>query len=151
MANGSRAIYQRHGIVTYEHLFDLVQRVTYKQNSTISMRPGAGEESYVVRLVLSMQVHNAKFPAEHPTTIALEKKLTRNELDKLTEFRFMERLRQWWTEFELHEVDEWLKLDGATFVDPHPEKRAYDRMLAHSMKNLKPWWRQILERWRATA
>ncbi len=133
-------------------LFDLVKRVTYKPNSSIVVHPRAELDDIAAEIKLSQQLPNVNFPVEHPSTIGLVKKIKRKDLTKMTELDFMKLLRSWWHEFEKHEVDEWLRLEGATVVDPHPEKRMYDLALKNSMRSLEPtWWQRLVERWRATA
>lgn len=131
--------------MTYQELYETVKRCTYKRNSFISILPRAELDVYEAEIKLSQQLPNAKFPVEHPVTIGLVKKITRKDLAKMTELDFMKLLRGWWSEFEQHEVDEWLQLDGRTVVDPHPQKRIVARQYPVSA------WRRVLDRWRATA
>ncbi len=122
--------------MTYEQLFDLIQHVTYKRHTSISLQPLPKADPYVARIRLAQHLPNVKARTDQTTTIGLVRKLTRNDLDKLTTLSFMLKLREWWREFECHEVDEWLQLDGRTVVDPHPKPKG---------------WRAILQQWRATA
>lgn len=104
-----------------QDVIDYLRGLTYKPNTSIGVR----EERDAIVLSVDAQLPDAEGEWGNRTTIRVH--LSRS-IDKmyLQAIRVSERLayvqmmvRDLITEFELHEMDEWLKHDGKRLREPH--------------------------------
>ena len=135
--------------MTYEELFDILHRVTYKPKSYITITPGAYKDNSAVEIRISQSLpdvnaekfRNGKCPAEIKhwdlRPVGMVKKIDAEDLEKLTPRTLLVQLREWLIEFEIHEVDEWLRYDGAFINDPHPEQRAMSAVQREAIEKLR--------------
>lgn len=104
-----------------EKIEKIVKRITYKPGWRIycasrPREPEVPEGELVVRII---------FMAEDVTAPGKQTKVGLGVsfwLDQdYSEEVILKRIMQGVRELEMHEVEEWFKVDGRNFVDPHPE------------------------------
>jgi len=127
--------------VTYIELYGIVERLTYKTGTSFVLKPkvdlahGDGAQLQIIQVLPTVKVPH------HLTEIRLVKTITSDKLIRMDVMGFMSFLHEMLVKMEVHEVNEWLQLDGMVLFDPHPEQKQYPVSA----------FRRILDRWRATA
>lgn len=107
--------------MTFDELEVFIDRITYKPGfSMIALR--SSSDGYV-SIRMSMMVPDAlsKTPLNRLLPISTVKQIPEYSLAAITEEHLLHILKHTILSLERHEMDEFLRLDGACVTDPHPE------------------------------
>lgn len=96
-------------------------RVTYKPGWKIELRQPLSTP-WEVHLTVAGTVPDVTTGL--PTTVYGTHRLPRDVFDNLPDDLVYDWIRGWIVEAEMHELDEFFKVDGRHFRDPHPELKA---------------------------
>jgi len=99
-------------------MVEILSKITYK--------PGYILKSYINDGLVTFNVRIETQDADAPTEkIILNFSSVFNPIDYFSAAQLVEYVQSMIQQFELHEMNEWLKYDGALVTEPHPEK-AYE-------------------------
>lgn len=96
----------------------LIEKITYKPGAVFMIERCAVMD--VIRLVVTLQVVNAENPNEK-IPINFQRVLREDHFTALNEKNFLAMIRASLLELEIHEVNEFFKIRGEHYIDPHPE------------------------------
>ena len=94
----------------------LLKRLTYKSNMQITIEEYHITPAYPYTLMVRLFTNDST-GKEGDVTILCTKPL--NKYDVISEQPFIRAIRLALINVEIHELDEWLKLDGEMVNDPH--------------------------------
>ena len=106
--------------MTLDDLQALCSRLSYKPNSHLSARRESWGDFVTIRVALS--VPDVEQP-EKLAPVTASYSLSLAELAHWTEDHAIRFIQTQWRRLELHEGDEFFRLDGRPVTDPHPEQR----------------------------
>ena len=95
---------------------DVILRMDYKPGYTMTVRDCSLQS---VTVSFSMRVPDATTPEHATITVRKVRKIWAGQLAHMTESDFVAEMRRHWHELELHEADEWLRLDEKPVKTAH--------------------------------
>lgn len=98
----------------------LVERLSYKPNSHFIVRHDSSGDS--VEVVVETKCDDATERSTTKVSVFMVATFNQDELLVFDERTAINRIRRAVIELEMHEVNEFLKLDGVHVVDPHPDE-----------------------------
>ncbi len=98
-----------------------VERITYKPGYEVVYMPPAQAGGYSLHsgvLYMKLVLENSYRPGTE-TLVQFQMAVSRHVIDDVNEKYWRHLIRQFFNEFEQHELDEWLRIDGELMNDPH--------------------------------
>lgn len=112
--------------MTEDQAREMLARVSYKPGFEFRLSESAGKPC------LSISVSQLRDSRGYQAAVTLthHSRLDSYELSDMNEEDFLKRVRESVVKTEIHEMHEWLKLDGNLFHDPHTECQIIPEHLA---------------------
>mgnify|MGYP001588982197 CR=1 FL=1 len=106
--------------MTPEEATALVKRLTYRPGWKIQCYVEEGSEVFVLRC--GTEEPDSEGRTIEPLAVVLTDSISLKALAFYDEAQFLRWAHSVFRRRVLHELDEWLRLDGTPLIEPHPEK-----------------------------
>lgn len=102
---------------------DILDRMTYKPGwkITISRPEDCGVQNYWEPITLHARYPTIDITTGKPITLSLVRSIPLESAETVPEDALIDLIGYIIKNFEMHEFDEWFKIDGVCVRDPHPE------------------------------
>lgn len=105
--------------MTFEKAREIVSNITYKPGWSISIHENYGYYQFPV-LTIDAEVRDSYDPSKI-VSIRGTKTLSHSLIYDLTKMSLLQLIRQFIHQTEIHESDEWIRLNGEMIFNPHKE------------------------------
>lgn len=105
--------------MTYDEAKALVAQVTYRPGWSVECYIAPHSDAFVLRV--GIVEPNSEKPGEN-LPVVLTDTLEAQQLHRMERLAFLGWVYEVFKQRVIHELNEWLRVEGAPLIEPHPEK-----------------------------